>query len=268
MIVEFGILDLGFFPDVKNVARKLLFLSCFVLMVACNSESAPDCFQNEGKIVRDVVSLPAFTKITVFENVSLVLQQGDEQRVEVETGEFLRGEVTTVVDGDRLLLRDTNDCNFFRDYGITKVYVTAPNITEIRSSTGWPITGVGVLAFRDLSLLSESFINAESETTDGSFDLEVSTENLDVVVNGIAYFKLKGTVQNLNLNIAAGDSRIDAELLAAENVDLNHRGSNDMFINPRQALTGVIRGTGDVISANRPETVDVEILYKGQLIFR
>ncbi|WP_422083691.1 head GIN domain-containing protein [Ulvibacterium sp.] len=236
--------------------------------MGCNSENAPDCLQNAGDIIREEVTLPNFSKITVFENVSLVIKQGDTQKVEIETGEFLREEVTATLEGDRLLLRNTNGCNLFREYGLTTVYVTSPNINEIRSSTGFPIQSDGVLAYPSLTLFSESFTNPETETTDGEFNLELDSGNVSIVVNGIAYFKLGGTVENLNLTIAAGDSRIEAENLIAENVVLNHRGSNDMLINPQLSLTGLIRGTGDVISFNRPTEVAVEEIFNGRLIFQ
>lgn len=247
----------------------MLLLSLLIFtLTACNSENAPDCLQNAGELVRDEVALPEFAKITVFENVTLILKQGDVQKVEVETGEFLRDEISAVVEDDRLLLRDTNDCNYFREYGITKVYVTSPNITEIRSSTGFPIQSDGILEYSDLTLISESFVNPETQTTDGEFDLQVNSENISIVVNGIAYFRLGGKTINLNILIAADDSRIEAEKLTAQNVEINHRGSNDMLIDPQVSLKGVIRGTGDVISFNKPAEVEVEVLYTGRLIFR
>lgn len=239
-----------------------------VLAYGCNGDNVPNCFQNTGDVVQEVVEVGSFDKITVFENLQLVVKQGPEQEVRIETGEFLLEEVTAEVIGDRLVLRNTNNCNLFRDYGVTKVVVTSPNITEIRSSTGWPITGEGILGFSDLLLITESFNNPETETTDGSFDLEVATQTLRIVANGIAYFQVRGTTENLMTTIAAGDSRVEAENLVAQNVTLDHRGSNDILVNPQQSLRGVIRGTGDVVSVNRPALVDVEVLYKGQLIFR
>ncbi|HET8738035.1 MAG TPA: head GIN domain-containing protein [Pricia sp.] len=250
------------------MGRTFLALISILLLANCNSESAPDCLQNAGDLVRQEVPLPAFTKVTVFENIAVVLKQGDVQRVEIETGKFLRDEVTATVEGNRLLLRDTNDCNFFRDYGLTTVYITSPNIDEVRSSTGWSVTSDGVLAYDNLTLISESFNNPESETTDGEFDMEVDSQTLSVVVNGIAYFQLTGTTENLNLTIAAGDSRIEATDLIAQHINLNHRGSNDMFVNPQRSLSGTIRGTGNVISVNRPDSVSVKELYKGRLVFK
>lgn len=248
--------------------KSLFFVMSLVIFYSCNSESAPDCLQNAGDLVREDIPLSDFTQITVFENVALVLKHGEVQNVEIATGEYLRDEVSATVEGGRLLLKDTNDCNYFREYGLTTVYVTSPNITQIRSSTGWPVKSDGILAYDSLTLLSESFINPDSETTDGEFDLEVDTQNLSIVVNGIAYLKLKGNTENLRLTIAAGDSRIEAGNLTAQRVSLNHRGSNDMFVNPQQSISGTIRGTGDVISTTRPDTVAVEELYKGRLVFQ
>lgn len=266
--LDFEIWNLEFFPIPKDAINRMAMLLGSLLFFGCNGENAPDCLQNSGDLIREEVSVPDFTKITVFENVALVLKQGEVQKVEIATGEYLRDEVSVTVAGDRLLVKDSNDCNYFREYGLTTVYIFSPNITEIRSSTGSPIKSDGVLGYERLTLLSESFNNPESETTDGEFDLEVDSQDLGVVVNGIAYFQLKGKTENLRLTIAAGDSRIEAEHLTAQSVSLNHRGSNDMFVNPQRTINGTIRGTGDVISSTRPDTVAVEELYKGRLIFQ
>lgn len=243
----------------------LLSIACFLF--SCNSENAPDCLQNDGKLIRQEVVLASFDKITVFEKVALVLKEGPVQKVEIETGEFLINEVTATIDGDRLIVRNDNGCNLFRDYGITTIYVTSPNITTIRSSTGLLIRSDGVLAYPNLSLISESFNNPETETTDGSFDLNLATNHVSIVVNGIAYFKLSGTTTDFIVTIAAGDSRIEAENLMAQNVVLNHRGTNDILTNPQESVRGIIRGTGDVICFNRPPTVEVEEIFNGRLLF-
>ncbi len=250
---------------------KLKYISiCIGMLIfsACSSESAPDCFQKAGELVRDEVTVAEFTKITVFENVGLVLKAGATSKVEIETGAFLRNEVTAVVSDGRLLLKDTNDCNYLRPYGLTKVYVTAPNITEIRSSTGLKIESDGVLTYPSLRLLVEDFNNQESETTDGEFDLNLATDRLSIVVNGDAYFQLRGETNSLSVSIASGDTRIVADNLEAKTILFDHRGSNDILCNPSEELKGRIRSTGDVISFQRPDIVEVEEVYKGHLIFR
>ncbi|MBT8183759.1 MAG: DUF2807 domain-containing protein [Eudoraea sp.] len=244
---------------------SLLLLLPFIF--SCNGEKVPDCFQNAGEVVRKEIAVPNFTKITVFENIELILKTGATQKVEVETGEFLLDEVSFEVAGDRLAIRDENNCNLFREYGTTKVYITSPEITEIRSSTGFPISTDGTLSVDTLTLYAESFLDPEAATTDGSFDMELEAQAVEVIVNGIAFVKLGGRTANLNVVIAAGDSRVEAEDLVADHVVINHRGSNDIFVNPQLVLEGVIRGTGNVLSVNRPSTVEIEELYTGKLIF-
>ena len=260
--------------EIRNTKRSLggalgAFLMLFTfLMISCNGDNVPDCFQNAGHMVRQPVDVSEFSAITVFENLNVVLKQGDEQLVEVETGEFLLNDVSTVVEDNRLILRNENSCNYVRDYGLTTIYIPSPNITEIRSSTGLLISSDGVLNYPNLNLLAESFVNPETETTDGSFDLNLNSNTVRIVVNGIAFFKLQGNTVNFNVNVAAGDSRIEAENLISENVTVNHRGSNDVFVNPQQRLEGVVRGTGNLISVNTPPVVDVEELFNGRLIFQ
>lgn len=252
----------------SSAVERFLLLSIFLVLVSCNGDNVPDCFQNAGDMIRRPIDVPEFSTITVFENLNVVLKQGGEQQVEVETGEYLFNDVSAVVEDNRLVLRNENSCNYVRDYGLTTVYITSPNITEIRSGTGLLISSEGVLEYPSLSLIAESFNNPETETTDGSFDLNLNSTTVRIVVNGIAYFKLRGNTENFNVNVAAGDSRIEAEGLISENVTVNHRGSNDVFVNPQQSLNGVIRGTGDVISVNTPPEIDVEELFNGRLIFQ
>lgn len=244
----------------------ILYLTSFYFY-SCNSENAPDCFQNEGDIVRIEVEVPEFNTITVFEQLNLVLIQGDEQRVEIESGEFLLNEISAEVEAGRLVLRNENGCNLFREFGISTVYVTSPNITEVRSSTGLLILSEGPLNYPSLTLVSESFNNPEAETTDGSFDLELNNERVNIIANGIAFFQLRGQTNLLSINIPAGDSRIEAANLLATNVTVNHRGTNDALVNPQQRISGVIRGLGDVICSNRPPEIEVEELFDGRLIF-
>ena len=252
----------------KKMKYSYTYIMIFILAcMGCSGDNAPDCLQTSGDSIREEIILPDFTRITVFERIELVLVPGNTQRVEVETGENLRNEISARVEGDRLILRNENACNLFRSYGKTKFYVTAPNLEEIRSSTGLSVRSAGTLELNALSLLSESFLEPEAETTDGAFELSVNAEVVNIITNGIAYFSLTGSTERLNITIAAGDSRVEAQSLQAQDVSLDHRGSNDILIRPEASLSGVIRGTGNVIGYNRPDVVDVDILYKGELIF-
>ena len=193
--------------------------------------------------------------------------KGPDFSVEVESGENLLNDITAEVIDGRLVLRNENRCNLFRDYGISTVYVTAPDLTEIRSGTGFLVSSDGPLAYPNLTLVSERFNDPEAEATDGEFDIDFVGTRLNVIVNGIAFLKLRGTADLFNVIIAAGDARIEAQELQARVVELNHRGSNDLFVDPQERIAGVIRGYGDVIGINRPAEVEVTELFNGRLRF-
>ncbi len=236
-------------------------------LIGSCGEEGPACFRSTGDLIQEELILPEFTDITVFENIRLVLRHGPEQRVILETGENLRGAVSATVEAGVLELRDGNGCNLAREYGQTTFIVTTPDLLTLRSSTGWAVRSEGVLLFDDLTLISESFSNPETETTDGSFDLQIDTRRLRIVANGLAYFRIRGRTGALGVNIAAGDSRVEAAGLDARRVTLNHRGSNQILVRPAERIDGVIRGYGDVLSYNRPDTVNVEETFRGRLVF-
>lgn len=260
--------------QIKNIGLQitgksiLLYTLTLVLVCGCNSENASDCFQNAGDTIREEIVVEPFTTITVFENSALVIKEGSVQKVEVETGEYLRSDIDAKVVDGRLILTNTNGCNFTRGYGLTTFYVTAPNVTSIRSSTGFDISSDGVLSYPSLALLSEDFGDQEADFTTGSFTLELLDTKVSIVSNGAAYFDLKGTAESLNVVFAAGDSRLNAENLITKSVNVNHRSSNDILVYPQESISGTIRGVGDVISYNMPAIVNVEELYKGKLIFK
>lgn len=247
---------------------NIVYIMIILTFFGCNGENTPDCFQKSGVVIQEEISLNEFTLITVFEGIKLVVKQGIEQKVVLETGKNLRNDITVEVLNNRLIVRNANSCNLVRDFGLTTVYVTAPNISEIRSSTGLPITSDGVLNYPILNLLSESSNDPTADTTDGEFDISVNATQINIVSNGIAFFKIQGATEDFNITFAAGDSRLAAENLMAQHVNLYHRGSNDMLINPQQSLKGTLLGTGDVISYSIPVTVEVEELYTGKLIFK
>lgn len=247
--------------------KNLVYLFSILFFTGCSSEKIADCFKSSGATVQREVVMSSFTKILVWDRTKLFIQQGPEQKVVVESGENLIDNVTvSVVDG-QLEIHNNNSCNLARDYGITKIYVTAPNITEIRSSTGYLIESIGTLHYPELALLSDDYKSDGTYHTDGDFRLDLDVENLNVVANGLSKFYLSGKATTANFGLYAGDCRIYSEDLIVQDLEIYHRSSGPMVVNPQQSIKGKIVSLGDVISKNKPPVVAVEELYRGRLIF-
>ncbi|WP_445732318.1 head GIN domain-containing protein [Mariniflexile sp.] len=246
--------------------KKLLNIFILILLFSCNSENAGDCFQTTGTVIEQEVSVPVFDKILVNRDIELIIKEGVEQKVVVETGKNLLNDVKAIVVDGKLILTDNNSCNYVRTYGITKVYVTAPNITEIRSSTQYEVRSDGVLTYPSLTILAEDY-NAPDTFTNGNFRLQIDNNSFSAVFNNISNCFVSGKTTDLNITLAAGTSRFEAQNLMAQNVVFWNRSSNDIIVNPQQSLIGAISGTGNVIAITHPPIVNVEQLYKGKLIF-
>lgn len=240
-----------------------MVLVCF----ACDNDSANDCFQTEGTIVQQMVEVSAFETILVNRDVELILKQGTDAEIIIESGENLINDVDVKVVGNQLQLTDNNSCNYVRDYVSTKIYVTAPNITQIRNSSQYEVSSDGVLNYSQLTLISED-ANMPGNFTVGDFRLELNSDEVSITSNNISSFYLSGQTTDLDIGFFSGAGRFEGENLIAQNISVFHRGSNDMIVNPQLQLTGELRGTGDLISVNEPPTVNVQQFYTGELIFQ
>lgn len=246
--------------------KKLIYIVSFFLIVACDSENAGDCFQKTGAVIQKEVIVDVFDKILVNRDIELIIKDGVTQKTIIETGKNLINDIEAIVVNGKLTLIDNNSCNYVRDYNITKVYITSPNITEIRSSTQYDISSDGVLTYPSLSVLSEDF-NVPDSFTSGNFNLEINNNSFSLVFNNLSNCFISGQTNNLNITFASGTSRFEGRDLMAQNIQLWNRSSNDMIVNPQQSIKGRISGTGDVILINTPPIIEVEEQYKGRLIF-
>lgn len=252
---------------VYKMIKKGYYIVFLVFLIACNSENANDCFQVEGTIIETSFGVPEFTKIRTEGEVSLVIKQGSIQDVYLETGENLLSDISVSVQGETLVIKDDNKCNLVRDYGITRAFVTIPNLTEIRNSSSYDIKSEGVLDFPELLLVSNTSGGIDDVRKGGDFYLNINCENLKVSANGQSVFYISGNASNARLSFTDENPRFEGADLVVTDLRILQVSANKMIVNPQETITGTIRGTGDVISKNRPAVVKVEEAFTGKLVF-
>ncbi|WP_424493314.1 head GIN domain-containing protein [Salinimicrobium sp. GXAS 041] len=249
---------------------KKAFLTIFLVLIfaACNEEDAPDCFQTAGKMISEEVELPAFEELIVYGRIKLYIEQGEEQKVVIKSGENLISEVTAEVQNGRLSLRNGNECNFFREYDLTSVHITVPNLSWLQNAGNNTIESVGELHFPEIWLRSFNQEKDPEIYTNGDFDLHLVSDYVRITSDNYSNFFLTGETRYFDVYIADGDTRLEAADFPADIVEIQHRGTNKLIVNPLQTIKGEIRSTGDVISVRRPENVSIETFYSGKLIFQ
>ncbi len=250
--------------------QKILALVLFTVIHGRDSPPFGDCFQAAGTSVSMIVEVESFSKVRIEGEVTLFIKQGDVQQVALTTGENLLSDVSIFLVEDTLVITDTNACNFVRDYGVTIVTITTPNLTAIRNSSNFDVTGIGTLAFPELLLTSNTTQGPggiETIKKSGDFYLDIICDNFNISANGKSIFYISGAANKARVNFSDENPRFEGRDFLVNEFDVLHRSSNKMIINPQEKLTGTLLSTGDVISVNKPPFVDVDVMFTGQLIF-
>lgn len=245
--------------------KKIIFVfTVFLLFISCEKPS--DCIESTGDIITKDFEVSPFNAIYVHKGIEMIITQGNEFKVEVETGENLMDAISVVVENNALILRDNTTCNWVREYGHTKVYVTTPTLDflEIHSRTERDITSNGVLTHNILRLLS---IDLEEGAGTNDFHIQVNNGQTVIGNNNVSRFYISGETDELLLEFYDGHGRFEGENLIAKNIKVFHRGSNDMIVNPTEKITGKMVSTGNIVLKNVPPIVDVEELYQGRVIY-
>lgn len=231
----------------KKIVLNIVVCCCMVLATSCGISE--DCFKGNGNQVIQLFPLENFTKIKVYDGVGLVIKEGTNYEVKVITSENILDNLEVRLQGNMLVVKDNSTCNIARDYGLTTVYVTAPNITEIHSKTDQDIRSDGVLNYSDLKLIS---IDLSDGAGTGDFRLSLNTIHLYVESNNVSNFYLTGQSQNLHVFFSWGNGIFYGENLIVNIITIYHRGSNNIFLFPINSIEGNIYATGNVVLKNNP----------------
>src|SRR5690606_4099163 len=223
--------------------KKLFFVSLVFLLFSCDSENGWDCVQAVGDSISKEYFVSDFTKIRIEDDVTLHLKQGDSTKIILETGENLLSDISVNVEGETLVVKDHNNCNLVRDYGITKVFVTTPNITEIRNSSAYDVIGEGVLQFPRLTLVSNSSVGPETIRKGGDFYLNIICNEFRVNANGQSVFYITGNSEKANLSFADEMPRFEGKDFLINELTVFQRSANKMIVNPQQSIIGKIVAT-------------------------
>lgn len=244
--------------------KNYLYLLLLIFATSCGISE--DCFKGNGSETTLTFPYDNFTKIKVYSGVGLVVKEGPVYEVRIETRDNIKDNIEVTLNNDMLVVKDNSTCNIARRYGVTKVYVTAPNLEEIHSKTEQDIKSDGVLHYGLLRLFAIGDDGDDSASGDFYIDLE-SSGQLVLESNTFTNFYINGTVGELLLNFYFGDGRFNGKDFEANIIKVYHRGSNDMIVKPIQRIEGQILSIGNVILKNVPSEIEVEELFTGHLIY-
>ena len=239
--------------------KYILFVFVLILSGCGISE---DCIKNAGNPVTKEFDISNFDKIRVHAGIALVVKEGPNFKVIMQSNSNVIGNIELKKEGDFLIVKDNSTCNWTRDFKAATVYVTVPNIIEIHSKTEQDIYSDGTLTFPILRL----FALNEDEAGTGDFYFNINNTQTVIESNHVSNFYISGNTAELLCNFYFGTGKFNGENFTCQNIKFFQRGSNDMILKPIQSISGKILNTGNVILKNNPPNIDVQQLFSGHLI--
>lgn len=225
-------------------------------MAACSSPDAPDCFQSTGKTVNITRNITAFNKITIDQNIDLIIQPDTFYALRVEGGENILSDIETKVQNGTLNIANKNTCNWVRSYKRKiRVYLHVKDLQTIEQS------GFGSITFTDTLRTNFFAINlyGVSEVL-----VKVKARQVNVDVNSLGTLTLEGSSQIIYLssdktphiitnNFVSREAFVkhkagtDITLAVSDSISAEILRSGNIFYKGTDKVNAIIKGTGKII---------------------
>lgn len=242
----------------KWVASVVFILGC-LLFSACNPEQLDDCYTNTGPQTTIEREVDVFHSIELYNNVNLVLVQGDYFHIKVEGGKNILSAIKTDVSDSTLIIRNTMKCNWVRNYKReVTVYATIPSLREITYEGSGDVRNEGQIK---LDSLQVSIWGGG-----GSFDLNLDVENLKLALHyGTVDVTVKGRALLTTIFANSYGPFYCAELIS-NIVYIRNSGTNNCYVYARHILEVEIPSVGDIYYSGNPGDIKMNITGSGKLI--
>ena len=170
--------------------RLILFIATFALSMICEAQVS------ENRNVSD------FTEIHTSSGVSVYYTQSDKKSIRVESDNQEKvNRIATEVNGGKLKIsvKSSKD-KWGKDntFKVLKVYVSAPNVTEFKSTSGSSIT-------LENEVTSNSKIGIDV-SSGSAIRGNISAKNIDIEADSGSSFKGKITGTSVNVELDSGSS--------------------------------------------------------------
>lgn len=237
-----------------NIIIVLLFFT-----TSCEKSSVGDCFKSNGAITIIERPISGFHTIVLKDNIDLMLKSSNENSLSIEAGENLLNGIQTLVEDSVLTIENNNRCNWIRSYDSPIIaYLDFINLDTIEYRS------IGNVSSNDTIRLRNLVINVREGA--GVIDFIVNTEMLFCNLHyGTADIKMRGRSINC-FAYSASFGLVNNLNLLSDNVYLNTKSSNDIYVHAKNVLEAKIENIGNVYYEGDPPNIILTETSSGKLI--
>ena len=224
-------------------------LAIIAVTSGCKKENRCDCIKSTGDIVNEIRALADFDKMEVRKNVAVTIYQDTVNYVEVEAGSHLIDLVKTEVENGILKITNENTCNWVRSYE-TKVRaaVHVKHLIQLDHYGSQEIHSGNTLVADVIDI---------NENNSADIHIDIHGERIfarQMIGGGDIY--LSGQ-SRFSYNYGGSFGYIFAQELVSDSVQVDHRGTGAVHVNPVSWLGVYIQDRGNVYYSGTPEVTSV-----------
>jgi hypothetical protein len=197
----------------------------------------------KGEIVKQERQVGHFDAIDIGGGQEVVLLQGDDYSVVIETNANLLDQIDVVLKNTTLSF----EYNKIKRYDELKFYITSPDFKVIKASGASEVMSPETLKGEDLEIIA----NGASEVK-----LKLDYNSVVTKATGASEVKLEGKATSHVIE-ASGASEVKAKEFVTESTVASASGASEVFVNTSSNLTYDISGASEVKYLNTPESLTV-----------
>jgi hypothetical protein len=215
------------------------------LVTSCKKENLDDCFTTPGNQITEERPVSYFHAISMYENVNLIISQGDHFSIEVSGAENLVKSVGTVIKDSVLVITNDLSCNWARSYKHKlDVHITSPALKSIRYESSGDISTSGLVQIDTLE------INVWGGG--GSVNINVDCNRLNMGLHyGTVDFKVTGKSKMTTI-YANSYGPFFCGSLDSDIVYIRNQGTNNCYVHANHILEAEITNIGSIYYTGNP----------------
>ena len=255
----------------KQKLTILIFLTLFSIVFSSCIFLGPS-IKGNGNVTEEVRKVKDFDKIEVSRGMNVYISQGEITKVVVNADENLMEYIETRYEGDRLIV--TAKANI-RQAKSKKVYVTTPNISEIKSTSGSNVYSETKIISKNIELAASSGSNMtleiKAENVDASassgsnLKLQTDVENIETSASAGSNIRMKGSTNAFSGKVSSG-ANIKAEELISQSCEAQAGSGGNIWITVNKELSAKVSSGGNVFYYGEAETKNIEKSSGGNVI--
>lgn len=214
--------------------KRILLLP--VLLLSLHACVNRETIHGNGNEVTESRNTGSFKRVQLMGSMDVEIKKGNEHAVEVKAEENILPYIETRLEGDKLVIKFSDDVNVDADRDIV-VKVTTPVLKEASVMGSGDITGDGKFTADD-----KIEVNVLGS---GNLKMELDAPAIEAKVTGSGDIDIAGNTKDASYT-TMGSGDIKAGELKAENTEAKTMGSGNIRAYASIKLKATIMGSGDI----------------------